>query len=143
MKFLNFNIWDRKEHEWACITTNGTITKDHLAVMGAGCAKEASHKYPQLKKQLADAIDEHGNHVFVFDEYKLITFPVKHHWMQKADPHLIVRSSKELMLHLDEMPEIEKIYLPMPGCGNGKLQWHDINHLIKPILDDRVIVVYL
>ena len=46
-----------------CITTNGFIKKNGEAVMGAGVAKEAAIKYPELPEKLGYSIGVNGNRV--------------------------------------------------------------------------------
>ena len=38
----------------------------------------------------------------------------------------------------------EAVYLPRPGCGNGRLKWEDVKKLLSPILksDQFYIVTY-
>lgn len=72
----------------------------------------------------------------------LISFPVKHKWFEAADLSLIERSAKQLML-LISCTEFEKVLLPRPGCGNGRLQWADVKKVLEPILDERVYIVSL
>jgi hypothetical protein len=36
----------------------------------------------------------------------------------------------------------EAIYLPRPGCGNGRLNWEDVKKILSPILkSDRFHIV--
>lgn len=147
------NIWHLKG-DAICITTNGFVKKNGEAVMGAGIAKEAKNFWPELPKLLGNKIKEQGNHVHVFwglskimnyfdglpIERDIISFPVKHNWWEVADMELIRRSAKELMYWVEE-GHIDKVLLPRPGCGNGKLDWIDVKREIEPILDDRISVV--
>ena len=128
----------------ACVTTNGVMNKDGLAVMGAGCAKQAANRFPDMPKRLGNLLRLTGNHVYHFEDHNVLSFPVKHHWNEAADLDLIVRSCHELMVKLDKLaapPSVQLCYLPRPGCGFGKLQWSDVRSAIAPLLDDRVIVV--
>jgi hypothetical protein len=64
----------------------------------------------------------------------LITFPVKHTWWEAADLGLIDRSAREL-LKMSEVKKIqEAVYLPRPGCGNGRLKWEGVKKILSPIL---------
>jgi hypothetical protein len=138
-----------------CITTNGFVKKNGEAVMGRGIAKEAANSFPEFPRILGDSIFRNGNHLNVFfemihhyngdtgEEYSqdIVTFPVKHNWFEKADMELIRRSARELMKWADQLPHWERVLLPRPGCGNGKLDWSDVKREIEPILDDRISVV--
>lgn len=125
-----------------CITTNGTIKQNGEAVMGRGCAREAMVRYPGLPKMLAIHLMANGNMIGgpfrMPDGNMLLTFPVKHHWHEKADPALISASAKEL-LHLAALPDTVYI-LPRPGCGNGHLSWDAVRPLIS-FLPDNVMVI--
>jgi hypothetical protein len=62
--------------------------------------------------------------------------------MDKAGLELIKRSAGELVLLADKYPGYLRICLPRPGCGNGQLEWRDVKQVIRPILDDRFVVVF-
>jgi hypothetical protein len=148
------NIWQLKG-DAICITTNGFVKKNGEAVMGAGIAKEAAKQFPHLPKLLGNTIKVRGNHLAVFfneishyngeegaiSNQDIVSFPVKHNWFEKADMELIRRSARELMKWADQLPHWERVLLPRPGCGNGKLDWSDVKREIEPILDDRISVV--
>ncbi|MCA1841479.1 MAG: ADP-ribose-binding protein, partial [Actinobacteria bacterium] len=70
------------------ITTNGTINAKGQAVMGRGCARESTERYPRIQTELADRIRESGNRPHAFPDYGLITFPVKHNWWEVANIQL-------------------------------------------------------
>lgn len=122
-----------------CITTNGFIKKSGEAVLGRGCAKEAADRFKDLPKKLGTKLAMDGNNVHYFPEYDLITFPVKHHWREPADPILIKRSAKQLR----DIATITSIYfiLPRPGCKNGQLEWSEVKKVIEGILPDNVIAI--
>ena len=131
-----------------CITTNGSIKSNGRAVMGRGCAKQATLRYPFMQLKLGAAIRTYGNHVRVLFEpptgpenWALVSFPVKHYWDEQANLALIERSAAELVALADDRGWRE-IVLPRPGCGNGKLSWtRQVRLVIRPLLDDRFLVV--
>jgi hypothetical protein len=133
-----------------CITTNGDVRWDGVAVMGRGVAAQAKRKWPKVPYMLGESVKARGNHVVDFgsldapdlDMAALVAFPVKHHWDEMADPDLIARSCVELMALANERPW-RRILLPRPGCGYGRLRWEGVKHLIAPLLDDRVAIVSL
>jgi hypothetical protein len=126
------------------ITTNGFVKRDRTCVMGRGCARQASVRFPELPHKLASRISAEGNHVFHFSEYRLITFPVKHNWWEAADLGLIERSARELLKIIEVKKIKEAVYLPRPGCGNGRLKWEGVKKILLPILksDQFHIVTY-
>lgn len=133
------DLWkDRLLASAICITTNGDVNREGRAVMGRGVAKQAAERFPQLPRLVACSIWAIGNHVAPILE-NLVTFPVKHHWDEKADFHLIERSARELVQLANDVRWTD-IRLPRPGCGNGGLRWQDVRPLLEPILDDRFLV---
>lgn len=136
--------------EAVVITTNGTVKKNGEAVMGRGCALEAAQRFPSLPALLGEHLQFDGNHVGVFvnedldatHEFDLVTFPVKHHWRERASLELIIRSAQELVALADPYCVGWKtILLPRPGCGNGGLSWHIVGSTLARILDDRFTVI--
>lgn len=133
------NIWDKHPANWVCVTTNGVCRKDGTAVMGAGIAKQAANRFPDLPAKLGGYLRQYGNRLFVFREYKLVSFPTKHDWKSQSDLNLIGESCRQLVAAIDKFG-IKEIYLPRPGCRNGGLAWGDVRLAIEPLLDDRVVV---
>lgn len=139
------NLWTYGNAEAVrCITTNGFVKNNGLAVMGRGCALEAAKKFPSLPRLLAAHLRQNGNVLGEFDlsapdPVRIITFPVKHIWVEPADPVLIQRSAEALsVLAIKESSSL--FILPRPGCGNGQLTWVDVRPLLK-FLPDNVLVI--
>ena len=146
MKEVKGNIWHFYETgAYIVIPTNGFIKKNGEAVMGRGLALQAKNKFPNLSKELGIILKERGNHVNVFDNYRLFTFPVKHNFYERAELELIRRSCFELITHIEYkiIHGIEPkfpIYLSRVGCGNGKLDWKDVEPILDKSLDDRFVI---
>lgn len=124
-----------------CITTNGYVKKDGTAVMGRGIAAQAKRRIPNIEKLLGVAILDYGNRVQGLCDYRgvsIIAFPVKHNWFEKADLDLIGTSVRQLK-DIVWAQNYERIFLPRPGCNNGKLDWKDVRPLLAG-LDDRYII---
>lgn len=134
------NLWEYPA-DWRVISTNGTVKKNGECVMGRGCAAEAKKKYPGLAMDLGTRIEFYGNVPLIFEQEKLVTFPVKHKWYEKADPKLIEKSTAALtrfaLLHSDEV-----IALPRPGCGNGQLKWEDVKPLLVGLPDNVKVITF-
>ncbi|KKN06475.1 hypothetical protein LCGC14_1076920 [marine sediment metagenome] len=141
MKEVHGNLWDAKA-DYTVITTNGVVREDGAAVMGRGVAFQAKDRYPGLEYTLGRRIKLRGNHVSLMS--KLISFPVKHHWQDPADLELIKQSTEELVILIDHQAltgyPTSHIAMPRPGCGNGRLDWKDVQAVIEPLLDDRFTV---
>jgi hypothetical protein len=128
-----------------CITTNGTVKPNGRAVMGRGCAKQATERYFAMQLTLGTAIKLYGNHVLIIDPHcdgiPLVSFPVKYEWSERADLDLIARSAHELVA-LTAVQGWTAVVLPRPGCGNGKRHWEsEVRPILQPLLDDRFTVV--
>lgn len=126
------------------ITTNGTVKSNGECVMGRGCAAEAKARWPHLPRHLGRHIKAQGNRVFYFraidGRYDLATFPVKHHWRERADLDLIAQSVEQLVEAVNSFSTARVIVLPRPGCGNGGLRWEDVRPVVAA-LDDRFHVI--
>lgn len=128
---------------WACITTNGDVNKLGEAVMGRGTAAQAKEKFPGLPLRFGKQLAERGNRLLFFSDLRLIAFPVKHHWREQADLALIRRSAEDLAAQIKAWPNLQRseIYLPRPGCGNGKLDWEDVRDILFDILPGNVVAI--
>lgn len=143
-----------------CVTTNGTIKSNGELVMGAGVAKQFYDKFKDLdiarilanklykgtplKKmhvvnnadnicyKAIDAKDNHGTHV--------LSFPTKHHFMDKGDLDLIIKSAKRAVVFAD-MYNLDNIIIPSPGTGCGKLNEDDVYKELDKILDNRFTII--
>ena len=144
------DLWSIKA-DLRLITTNGIVTKDGRAVMGRGCALELKQKVLGIDASLGHLIKMFGNkpHYLITPNEipelgSILTFPVKHHWRDKADPDLIKESANRIADKVDITPfegKDTRIVCPRPGCGNGGLDWKDVKPIIEPIFDDRFIIV--
>ncbi len=132
------NLWEYPA-TWRIITTNGIVRCDGCAVMGRGCAREATKRYPALARHLGDRLTRNGNHVTAFPIMALMTFPVKHHWREVADLDLIARSVQELSQLLRQ----DQTYvMPRPGCGNGQRLWEEVRPLLVSLPDTVTIITF-
>lgn len=133
------------------ITTNGYIKTNGAAVMGRGCAYEATQKIPEIQTRLGNLLGRRGNHVFWLGEIKdqdqtlsqVLSFPVKHRWYEKADISLIIQSAYELVTVATAL-DLSVVVVPRPGCGNGQLQWEGFDGVKIQLvnkLDDRFHII--
>lgn len=164
------DLFEQRDVDAICITTNGAVRKDGAAVMGRGCAAETARRWPVIQYILGADLAQHGNvaqlltgdygrpsnavpmlwHPEVVGgspdadgvvlPWHVVAFPVKHHWRDQADFALIEKSARELVMLTDKRGW-NRVALVRPGCGNGGRSWDDVRPLIEPILDDRFIVV--
>lgn len=137
------NIWDAiTPDDWVAITTNCTIRNDGALVMGRGIALEAKKKWPWLPKLVGEMITQRGLQVEKIQTKteKIIIFPVKYEFYLPASLNLIAKSTKELATMLPSLRS-GRILMGRPGCGNGKLDWVEVEPILRTYLtDDRVVV---
>ncbi len=142
MKEIQGNLFDLlQDYDAICITTNGAVKKNGECVMGRGCALTAKTLWPPIAKRLGDLILQNGNITQKLGEVgscRIIAFPVKHHWAQKADLELIRKSAEQLV---EISQYCERVLIPRPGCGNGQLNWEEVKPILEEILDDRFYVI--
>ena len=125
------------------IPTNGSVNVGNHAVMGKGLAADVRKRFPSFARELGYYLLDGPNVVQYFPEYHIITFPTKHEWYQPADMNLIRQSCRQLV-ELIENNNLQQVYLPRVGCGNGKLRWEQVRPLLEEEFDDvkdRIIFV--
>lgn len=140
------DLWDfHGAGHWVVVTTNGKRNRQGQAVMGRGVALQAADKWPEFPLVVGNHIATKGNHVAAFMKYRVITFPVKHDWRERADLELIERSAHELVMAADTgvyTPGM-RICMPRPGCANGGRTWEEVGPVLEGVLrgDDRFMIV--
>ena len=134
---ISGDLWTfHAQGEWVAIPTNGIVNPSGDAVMGAGLAKDAATRHPDLPRLLGQELRRSGNRPYAFIHPRLITIPTKNHFRNPADPDLIVASIKEVV-QLIEKRNIPRLYLPRIGCGLGQLSWPDVRTAIAPYVTPR------
>lgn len=148
--------WDEQPVVARVITTNGFVTKDGKAVLGAGVAKQAVEIYgDKLKVALGARLQAFGNGVNAFApnpdkgrHHWLVTFPVKPEYgpngepgfKAKAELEIIERSAHQLLsFTLGMLPESGVVVMPKPGCGCGGLNWPDVEPVLSRVLDQPIV----
>ena len=56
--------------------------------------------------------------------------------MEDADLKLIRKSAKKLKQLADMNPKYKFVIVPRPGCGNGRLQWEQVRHIMENLPDN-------
>ena len=140
--------------EAGAVTTNGIVKSNGEAVMGAGIAKYARDHFNGIARRLGEKLKSGGNHAYFMGpqsdrsraaarldpEILVVTLPTKNNWRDDSDLDLIAQSCRELMAIADQNG-LRKIYLPMPGCTNGRLDYiSQVRPVIAGILDNRFVV---
>lgn len=149
-------IWDwyGSENGWIVITTNIGWKKDGCNPMGAGIAKTAAELCPELPEWYGKRCAKYQGHTAVaaYMPARMFCFPTKPFdpkqpwasWRNDSNLDLIRRSCRQLMKLVDTLTErgvlINKVGLPLPGCGNGNLSPSVVKPIIADILDDRFVL---
>lgn len=148
--------WDPSVDAYV-ITTNGSVTHSGRAVMGQGNALEAVTMFPALDPLLGEAIRKNGPvvcdlgiHIYRGEPrvdpyrerpYRIVAFPVKYEWRERASLNLIERSAQQLMQLVEKMGW-KHVLLPRPGVGYGGRDWaREVEPILRPVLDYRVMVI--
>ena len=138
--FGNLWIYLGQSNTNVLITTNGDVKKNGECVMGRGCARQARDTFPGLALELGKLITTKGNKVHQLKSC-LYSFPVKHHYWEKADLKLIRQSALRLKYLATQHPE-QKWVLPRPGCSNGKRTWAEVKPLLEDLPDNVHVITY-
>lgn len=137
------DLWE-VDADLRAITTNGDVNRFGAAIMGRGCAREARERISGLEYHFAMLLRRHGNRVMrltkPIEGAALASFPVKHHWNERADPALIRRSARQIVALATKFG-YRRVLIPRSGCGNGSLRWIDVRPILAEVLDDRFYVI--
>lgn len=132
------------------ITTNIGWKKDGSNPMGAGVAKIAAERYPELPGWYGRRCKQYGADTAVcyYELGNFFLFPTKPldedqpwmSWKGDSDLDLIRRSTIQLAKLVEILRDkgrfMPSIGMPMVGCGNGNLTPRDVLPILRPNLDD-------
>jgi O-acetyl-ADP-ribose deacetylase (regulator of RNase III)/uncharacterized protein YwgA len=131
-------------------------TVNCVGVMGKGVALEFKNRWPanfRAYKSLCDAKGLRPGQMFIFDTKELfisegprylINFPTKDHWRSKSKIEYVEDGLDALVEAIREY-RINSIAIPPLGCGNGGLDWADVQPMIETklsVLDDVDVVLF-
>jgi len=118
------------------VPTNCVVKANGEAVMGAGMAKQAAQRHPELPRLLGKALqgERQGPQCHVFEEIGIVCLPTKLDWRDKASLDLINSGCRDLLELRVHFPEIT-FYMPLLGCGLGGLDW---KKQVRPVLVERL-----
>ena len=156
------DIWEKglyKDNTGICIPTNLGWKLDGTNVMGKGLAHQAAKKFEWLSKLYGEWCKERDRNCLIYKEIYyskdpyapayLICIPTKPldeqypylSWRQNSDLKLIGESLKQLKTVVRDL-KLNKVFIPMLGCGNGGLSEDDVYPLLgRHLMDDRYILV--
>lgn len=114
-------------------------TVNCVGVMGKGIALQFKNKWPanfQAYAQACKAGDVRPGRMFIFDAgalakpHYIVNFPTKDHWRGKSTLAFVRDGLVDLVAQIQRLG-IRSIALPPLGCGNGGLDWADVQPLIE------------
>ena len=115
-----------------------------VGVMGKGIALQFKQAFPKnydAYRRACEAGEVRLGEMFVFDTGSMINprwiinFPTKGHWKAKSRLEDIVVGLEDLKRVIQELG-IRSIAVPPLGCGNGGLDWRDVEPVIRGALSD-------
>jgi hypothetical protein len=147
MKLVQGDLWSTKDKA-IFVTTNSTIRKDGLLVMGRGAAFEMTQRYRFIPKAFGQKIwSKYGN----LSEYGLVSvmyavedtilggFQVKKYFRDKATTKSITLSTEKLCVFAAWYSE--GISMNFPGIGYGGLTKEQVLPIVS-VLPDNVTIYY-
>ena len=102
------------------------ITTNTVGIMGAGLAKQAKHKYPDIYQPYQSACQSKihtTNQPLLIkrsEKPQVLCFATKQHWKNKSRPEWIEQG---LQWIINNQEEIKSIAIPPLGCGLGGLDY--------------------
>lgn len=155
------DLWEKGKI--VCITVSLEIRRrDLCGVIDRGNALSLAERIPGLARKLGEYIMISKGEVGFIDD-RVIAFFTKpesckferglpdeiyrYSWGQRipgghclADPVIVARSARQL-LRLAARERLRRIYLPLPGVGDGKLDVEDIQEALDVLRDAPVITL--
>lgn len=144
MRYFTGDLFEQKVNA-VCVPTNGAVRFNGNAVMGAGLAKIAAERWPDLPEILGMSIKLFGNNVSCLkwipkQLYYVCAFPTKENWRYYSTLDLVERSALQLS-ELAGWTGWRNVALPKVGTGLGGLPWKDVQTVLEKTLDDRFVLV--
>ncbi len=112
------------------VTTNQVVKSNGHLVMGAGAAKWAAQKWPQLPLLAAAVRDKCTPIIQTKNGTQIGIFPTKKHWQENSSLEMIAKSSQELKELALAHPELE-YHVNFPGIGFGHLNFGDVQNTLE------------
>jgi O-acetyl-ADP-ribose deacetylase (regulator of RNase III) len=126
-------------------------TVNCVGVMGKGIALQVKRRYPAVfatYERACKAGDVHIGRMLpsptgeLESPHWVINFPTKKHWRAPSKIAYISEGLKDLLVVIEEL-RIRSIAIPPLGAGNGGLDWHDVEPMIRDAFKDSDVEVHL
>jgi hypothetical protein len=143
------DIWTQfqKQNQIVIVTTNNVIGATGL-IMGAGIAKEAKDRLPNLPQEIASfykvnpRLWNDGDYLlYIHYTQGIGCLQTKRNWKNRS-PIDLVQKSIEILDREARLPTNEHIMynVPRPGCGLGGLDWKFQVRPLCEALPDNVVI---
>lgn len=108
-------------------------------VMGKGLARQFAARYPGMydeyralcaRQELRPGI----LHLYTGSQSWILNFPTKDHWRAPSRLSYIQEGLEYFLAHYTKW-KITSIAFPQLGCGSGRLQWSQVEPLMRGYLD--------
>lgn len=129
MEVISGDLWSFYDQgHYAVIPTNLTTRRDGAAIMGRGVAQQAVQRFPKLPRWYGVKLRA-DIYFTIFHEQRLVMFPVKDDWRERADLELIKSSC--IALRAEALRTGFRAALPLVGCGFGELSEEQVIPLLE------------
>lgn len=156
MRIVRGDIWDyHRRGAFVVVPTNTCTRADGTAVMGAGLAKQAAERFPQLPEAYGFVLCEidpltgeeatpeewHNPELpWIYEPERLVLFPTKCEWRKGSMLKLIHQNLESFTqqwgsFNAEQMRAARKgpfVAWPMLGCGLGGLNWETE---VRPLME--------
>ena len=122
-------------------------TVNTVGVMGKGIALEFKKRYPDMFQAYRDICDRRklktGTLMLYYEpDHWVLLFPTKENWRNPSRMEYIEAGLAKFCRTYAEKG-ITSVAFPKLGCGNGELNWSDVQPVMEKYLKDLPIDVYI
>ena len=122
-------------------------TVNTVGVMGKGIALEFKKRYPDMFQAYRDICDRRklktGSLMLYYEpDHWVLLFPTKENWRNPSRMEYIEAGLAKFCRTYAEKG-ITSVAFPKLGCGNGELNWSDVQPVMEKYLKDLPIDVYI
>jgi len=140
IQLITGDLWEQHQQGHViAVTRGGLVGKGGPCAMPSGTAKQAAQKFPHLPYILGDQIKKFGIHVFDLGN-RIVSFRVENRPFENPDLSIIDRTCKELVA-LTTYKGWQHVVVPRPGCGQGRLQWNDVQPILEQHFNSRFHII--
>ena len=122
-------------------------TVNTVGVMGKGIALEFKKRYPDMFQAYRDICDRRklktGSLMLYYEpDHWVLLFPTKENWRNPSRMEYIEAGLAKFCRTYAEKG-ITSVAFPKLGCGNGELNWSDVQPVMEKYLKDLPIDIYI